>query len=59
MRLLLLALALGAPLLLAPAQPARCAFCIQDDCMTSSECGHGCFCLKKGIDIRGECYSSD
>ena len=56
MRLLLLALALTAPLLLSPATP-RCAFCVQDECQTSAICGHGCFCLKKGMDIMGHCFS--
>ncbi len=53
MRLLLLVLALTAPLLLSPATP-RCAFCAQDECQTSAICGHGRFCLKKGMDITGQ-----
>ena len=59
MRLLRLAsvlLALVLPLLLAPAEP-RCAFFVQDECQTSAICGHGCFCLKKGMDIMGHCFS--
>lgn len=57
MRLLLLALALTAPLLLAPAAP-RCDFCVQTTCQVSSMCGHGCFCLKQGDDWEGLCYST-
>ena len=58
---LLLALAVTTSVLLgaqaANAPPARCAHCPTFDCHTTSICGHGCFCLKQGMDILGKCFS--
>ena len=40
------------------AVPAKghCAACSAAPCVRASSCGHGCVCLIKGGQSRGECY---
>lgn len=52
MRFLLLTLAF-----MAPAPAAECAYCYSGECYSSSICGSGCVCLKRGLDVHGYCYS--
>jgi len=35
---------------------AHCNTCFPQPCSHPSACGHGCICLKKGRNPRGECY---
>lgn len=39
--------------------PAQCAACFTNPCFTSAVCGRGCTCMKKGMDVMGECVSFD
>ena len=57
----LVTIALGALLgaaaaLLTPA-PAHCAFCMDVECMYTSNCFKGCACLKSGSLAMGRCVS--
>lgn len=38
---------------------AECAWCYSGPCYNHSICGSGCFCLKRGLEIDGICYSLD
>jgi len=38
---------------------ARCAYCYTGECYSSSMCGDGCTCLKRGLDLQGYCYSGE
>jgi hypothetical protein len=37
----------------------HCAACFTNPCLTSAVCGRGCTCMKKGMDVMGECVSFD
>lgn len=37
---------------------AKCAYCtFSGVCYDSAICGGGCFCMKRGLDLSGYCYS--
>jgi hypothetical protein len=38
---------------------AKCAWCYSGTCYDSSICGSGCVCVKRGLDLSGECASFD
>ncbi len=54
--LILIALMLGGGYI-ALTKPCFAAFCPSYTCFSSSACGKGCVCLKKGNESGGECYS--
>lgn len=40
------------------AREAECAICVYSGtCYSSSICGRGCLCLKKGTETGGSCYA--
>ncbi len=55
----LLALFIGIGGYLLTAKPCMAGFCFTGTCYSSSGCGEGCLCLKKGMELSGECYSAD
>lgn len=38
--------------------PAKCAVCFTGTCYNSAMCFRGCFCMKRGMDLEGSCFSS-
>lgn len=36
---------------------ARCRWCPDFPCWSTSQCGRGCFCIKRGSGLDGECVS--
>lgn len=50
---------LGWLLVVAAPAPAGCSFCASFTCYSSSMCGRGCVCLKRGGEMGGSCYSVD
>ena len=60
MRRVLIAMALAAVTMVADgARPekAHCAFCSNQPCFQSSMCFRGCFCMKRGGEPEGQCFS--
>ncbi|MHC4950559.1 MAG: hypothetical protein ACYTEU_06180 [Planctomycetota bacterium] len=55
--LIVLSVALGIGAAALVSRPAECAFCLAEICYFEGNCGSGCFCLKKGLDTTGVCYS--
>jgi hypothetical protein len=39
------------------ASNGNCAFCFDSECYSSSSCGSGCICIKRGMDMTGYCAS--
>lgn len=56
----IIGLALAATVLQGGTQPApaKCAVCFTGGCYTNAMCFRGCFCMKRGMDIEGACFST-
>lgn len=52
-----MALGLSGLALVAWENRCQAGFCFDVKCMSSSICGQGCVCLKRGTEPMGECYS--
>lgn len=39
--------------------PGACAYCPTYTCYSSRMCGRNCFCMKRGGEQGGDCYSVD
>lgn len=56
----IIGLALAATVLQGGAAPATatCRWCYEGECYNNSICGAKCFCLKRGGEVSGACFSA-